>query len=192
MIASLKRLARDGERLRIALRGDETIPDADAQFASFVLAAEDKRYWLHSGVDWTATCRAFLRAAMGKPKGGASTIEMQFVRLVTHRRERSARRKIREIWLASRMRTLAPKCRILNAYLNRAYFGYELFGSEAASLSIFRATVPRLCTARKALLAALLARPLPKRRKLDWYAFAFRRARWILRRASAPERNTAL
>jgi membrane peptidoglycan carboxypeptidase len=184
VIASLRRLARDRQRLRIALLRHEASSELDTQFVSFVLAAEDKRYWTHAGVDWIAVCRALLRTAIGKPKGGASTIEMQFVRTVTHRRERSARRKIREIWLALGIGEFAPKSRILSTYLDRAYFGYEHVGVEATSTSIFHARSAELCIGRKALLAALLVRPIPRHRTRRWYLLAFRRARWILRRSN--------
>jgi monofunctional glycosyltransferase len=126
---------------------------------------------------------------IGPPKGGASTIEMQFVRTVTHRRERTVRRKIREMLLATELRKLASKQQILTAYLNLAYFGYEQRGSEAAALSAFRSEVSGVCFARKAFIAALLVRPLPRSRTLTWYKLVFARTRWIMSRvarSSAP------
>jgi membrane peptidoglycan carboxypeptidase len=182
VIASLRRLARDRYRLAILLRKGTALSELDRQFVRLVLAAEDKRYWLHSGVDWIAAARAFFRYAAGRPKGGASTIEMQLVRTVTHRRERTARRKIREMVLASDVGCLASKRTILTTYLSIAYFGHDLVGVEAAALAVFRTHVDDTCSSRHAFLAALLVCPLPRSRTLDWYRRAFRRARWILSR----------
>jgi membrane peptidoglycan carboxypeptidase len=166
----------------MSLRRGAAFPEPDRQFVRLVLAAEDKRYWSHSGVDWIAAARALSWLIAGKRKGGASTIEMQFVRTVTHRRERTARRKLREMLLAASIRWHASKRRVLTTYLNIAYFGHDHIGAEAVALAVFRSNVGALCLPRQAFLAALLVRPLPRSRTLVWYHRAFRRARWILSR----------
>ena len=182
MIPSLRRLARDRHRLAVAVKRGARLPAFPSGFERLVLAAEDKRFWSHSGVDWIAVARALFWRILRKPRGGASTIEMQFVRTVTHRRERTARRKIREILLARELRQIASKRQILRTYLHIAYFGHEQTGAEAATRSLFRRSVAELCFPRQAFLAALSVWPLPEHRSTGWYGRAFRRARWILSR----------
>ena len=192
MIASLRRLARDRYRLTVWLRRGAAFPEPDPQLVHLILAAEDKRYWSHRGVDWIAALRALSRQLAGRPKGGASTIEMQFVRTVTHRRERTARRKIREMVLAASIDGLATKGLVLSTYLNIAYFGHELIGAEAAALSLFRSQVREACFTRQAFLAALLVWPLPRTRNLHWYRRVFRRARWIMSRVDSVPKGGAM
>lgn len=182
MIRCLRGLARDRHRLILTLRYGSDLSEADSEFVRLVLAAEDKRYWSHSGIDWIAVARATFWRAVGMPKGGASTIEMQFVRTVTHRRERSVRRKIREMILASMIGQFASKREIISTYLRVAYFGHNQTGPERAALFLFRSSVADACVARKACLAALLVWPLPRSRSLIWYGRIFRRARWIMSR----------
>ena len=183
MIATLRRLARDRYRLACSLRRGASLLEPDQNFAHLVLVAEDKRFWGHGGVDWIAALRALSRRLIGKPKGGASTIEMQFVRTLTHRRERTVRRKLREMLLAVGLGRIASKNQILATYLRVAYFGHALPGAEAAADKIYRRSVADLCLPRQALLAALLVWPLPQTRTSRWYRRAFGRARWILARA---------
>ena len=191
MIASLRRLARDRHRLAVVLRRGAGFPNFDPQFVCLVLVAEDKRYWSHRGVDWIAVGRAVFRRLIGKPKGGASTIEMQFVRTVTHRRERTIRRKIREMMLAAKVSQSASKPQVLTTYLNIAYFGHDQTGAESAARSVFHSRVIDTCLARKAFLAALLVWPLPHSRTLGWYRRVFRRSRWIISRAESVRSRVA-
>jgi membrane peptidoglycan carboxypeptidase len=180
VIDCLQRFARDRYRLALWLRRGANLAEFDQHFVHMVLVAEDKRYWSHRGIDWIAVARALLWQLVGKPNGGASTIEMQLVRTVTHRRERTMRRKIREMILAAKVSQFASKSEILTTYLNSAYFGHDQIGAETASRSVFRSGVANICLPRKAFLAALLVWPLPSSRNLGWYRRAFRRTRWII------------
>lgn len=186
MKGTLTRLARDFVKLKICLRGAAT--PCDPQFIQFVIVAEDKRYWSHWGVDPLALARATFWRLVGRPNGGASTIEMQLVRTISRRRERNVRRKTREILLALRLRTIATKEQIISTYMQRAYFGGGVRGADEASRTLFRRPVASCSPARKAVLAALLVWPVPRRREMHWYRRLFRRARWICEReAEKPD-----
>ena len=179
MINNFRGLKRDLLRCCICSRRQGGLPEINPAFLKFVLVAEDKRFWRHFGADPVALARAVLLWALGKPRGGASTITMQFVRTVCHRREHTVRRKLREILLAVWLERRACKEQILTAYLNVAYFGAGSRGVEAASQSLFRRRIIACDFHRQAVIAALLVWPIPQRRQLGWYRKVFRRARWI-------------
>lgn len=154
----------------------------DPEFVSLVLVAEDKRFWNHPGVDVLALGRAFFWFLLRRPKGGGSTIEMQYVRTVTGRYERTLSRKLRETVLAAALSRSGGKAEILSAYLRCAYFGHHIEGADAASDALFGRPVHECSYARKALLAALLVWPIPSSRSTAWYRKSFARARWITAR----------
>jgi membrane peptidoglycan carboxypeptidase len=93
-----------------------------------LLVAEDHRYYRHRGLDLIALLRVFLHGIRRREWHGASTIEQQLVRTVTCRYERSVRRKLREILLASLVETAIPKSEIPGLYLCIAYFGWQMNG----------------------------------------------------------------
>jgi penicillin-binding protein 1A len=130
--------------------------------AAFV-AAEDRRFYHHGGVDWRSVGRAAVRnfRAM-EVREGFSTITMQVVRsaFLPHlAQERSLRRKLIEIELARRLERALPKQRILELYLNVIYLGNGTYGVEAASRDLFGKSVERLTVAEAALLAGLARGP---------------------------------
>lgn len=67
---------------------------------AMVLLLEDRRYFRHAGIDYWSFLRDFWRMITFRKHGGFSTIEMQFVRTVTARYERTIRRKLYEMLLA--------------------------------------------------------------------------------------------
>ena len=94
--------------------------------AAFI-AAEDRRFYYHGGVDWRSAARALVRnfRSLGV-REGFSTITMQVVRnafLPQLSQQRSLRRKLIEIELARRLERALPKQRILELYLNVIYLG---------------------------------------------------------------------
>src|SRR3954447_23245686 len=115
----------------------------DADMRAFVLALEDKRFYAHAGVDPIALARASFSVCRGRPKGGASTIDMQFVRTLTDRRERTLRRKLREIVFAVLVRRRFGATRVLEAYLTTAVTGTDLEGVEAVSAHLFGVPVAK-------------------------------------------------
>lgn len=146
-------------------------------FEQLVIVLEDRRFLQHSGVDYRSILRALWKFMIGNPKGGASTIEMQLVRTITQKFERSPRRKFVEI-LASRIVSAhLSKRQILRQYLREAYFGTGIVGSEAAFESFYAApfafsdVLPFTSVSDKeiaALIAAHLVYPRPRRPNPQW------------------------
>jgi penicillin-binding protein 1A len=126
-----------------------------------VLAAEDREFYKHGGVDWRAIARALTQNfdAGGVVQGG-STIAQQLVKNTMFRRPaRDMQRKIREAVLAIALEHRYSKNRIFEAYLNTVYFGNGAYGVEAAAERYFGRTVATVDLAQSALLAALIANP---------------------------------
>jgi penicillin-binding protein 1C len=120
-----------------------------------MLAAEDKRFFSHGGVDCIATARAAwtsLRA--GRKRSGASTISQQLIKLAVPR-ERTWGTKFIEIATALRLEQLWTKEQILAAYLNRIDFGNLNYGVAAAANFYFGKPLRDLSDAEAALLAGL-------------------------------------
>jgi len=105
----------------------ESVPQV---FVDAVRLAEDHRNELHPGIDIIAMMRAlWVRIKFGQIQG-ASTIEQQFVRVVTNRREITIYRKVREQLLALMLVRRAHKRRIASAYLSIAFYGSGSVGLD--------------------------------------------------------------
>jgi len=123
------------------------------------LAAEDKRFFEHDGVDVRATARALLaNYTAGRVTSGASTITQQLCKTLVGR-ERSYRRKAREAILARRTEAVLGKLDILFLYLNQIYLGHGAYGVQAAARNYFRKDVWDLNLAESAMLAGLPPQP---------------------------------
>ena len=124
-----------------------------------VLAAEDKRFYSHHGIDWLATGRATLGGLRhGRIVSGASTISQQLVE-ISERRPRSLRAKIIEGLTALRLEQTWSKDQILAAYLNRLDFGNLNIGLAGAADYYFGKPVSDLSDAEAAFLAGLPKNP---------------------------------
>src|SRR6266513_1218702 len=124
-----------------------------------VLAAEDKRFYSHHGIDWLATGRAIMAGLThGRVVSGASTITQQLVK-ISERRPRTWRAKFIESATALRLEQLWSKDRILAAYLNRLDFGNLNIGLAAAADYYFGKPVSDLSDAEAAFLAGLPKNP---------------------------------
>jgi penicillin-binding protein 1A len=125
-----------------------------------VLAAEDRRFYEHNGVDVRRVTAAMLaNFRRGRIVQGASTITQQFVRANVLDRTRTYGRKIREAWLSHRLEEKFGKKAILQAYLNHVYFGEGYYGVQAASLGYFGKPASDISAVEGATLAALINRP---------------------------------
>lgn len=119
------------------------------------IAAEDKRFRLHPGVDPFATARALVKnIRAGALRAGGSTITQQVIRNVYHH-PRTLPYKALEAWYALRLERMYTKDEILEQYLNRAPYGNQLFGAEAASRFYFDKPARDLSLAEAAFLASL-------------------------------------
>ena len=99
-----------------------------------LVVAEDRRFYDHGGIDTKAMLRALFLFAIRREIQGASTITQQLVRVLTKRYERTARRKIREILLATLLDKEISKDEQIACYLDIAYFGWRMNGLRQALL----------------------------------------------------------
>ncbi|MCW2973639.1 MAG: mrcB, partial [Thermoleophilia bacterium] len=125
-----------------------------------VVAAEDRRFYEHGGIDPRGLIRALAADVRARSAvQGGSTITQQLVKNAYVGPSRSAGRKTREAALAIALETRWSKQRILTAYVNTAYFGDGYYGVYDASLGYFGVPVKRLRVDQAALLASLLRAP---------------------------------
>src|SRR5882672_8988996 len=127
------------------------------------LAAEDKNFYAHGGIDYSGMARAALLYAQNfgsnrRPQG-ASTITQQVAKNFLLTNEVSFTRKIKEALLAMRIERTYSKDKILELYLNEIYLGLSAYGVAAASLVYFDKSVNELTIAEAAYLAALPKAP---------------------------------
>ena len=124
------------------------------------IAAEDRRFFQHHGVDERGIIRAFIGnlAEPGRPQGG-STITQQVVKNLLVGEDVTYERKIREMIVASRLEGTLSKNEILELYLNSAYLGRGSWGVEMAAHSYFGKSAKDLTLTEGAMLAGLLKGP---------------------------------
>jgi membrane carboxypeptidase/penicillin-binding protein len=124
------------------------------------VAAEDRRFYQHHGVDERGIIRAFIGdlANPRRPQGG-STITQQVVKNLLVGDDVSYERKIREMIVASRLEATVSKKEILELYLNSAYLGRGSWGIEMAARSYFGKSAKDLSVGQAAVLAGLLKGP---------------------------------
>jgi penicillin-binding protein 1C len=156
---------REGRLLREFLSGMETrsnwaaLEEFSPHLIRAALAAEDKRFFSHPGVDPLALVRAMIEnIRAGKVVGGASTITMQLCRLLDPG-PRTIKRKAVEAARALRLERSYTKERILEEYLNRAPFGNLAIGLPAAAALYFDKSPAVLSPAEAAFLMALPQAP---------------------------------
>jgi len=127
------------------------------------LAAEDKNFYIHPGVDVLSVIRAALtnvqNIGSSKRPVGASTITQQVAKNFLLTNEVSWKRKIKEAILAFRIERALSKDRILELYLNEIYLGFGSYGVAAAALNYFDKSMDELTIDEAAFLAALPKAP---------------------------------
>ncbi|MEI2736452.1 MAG: penicillin-binding protein 1A [Rhodoblastus sp.] len=124
------------------------------------IAAEDKNFYTHNGVDPEGVARAVMILMQGsKHVQGASTITQQVAKNFLVGNERSMERKIREALISFRIEAAYSKEKILELYLNEIYLGLGNYGVAASALNYFNKSVHELTIAEVAYLAALPKAP---------------------------------
>lgn len=180
-------LDRRGQLLRAYLASDDqwriatTLHELSPWVIRATLAAEDRRFFQHGGVDGLALARAAwqnLRA--GRIVSGASTISMQVVGLADSR-ERTLWRKCRQIFRALQLERQRTKTHILELYLTNAPYGGNICGVQAAAWRYFGKSARELTAAEAALLAGIPQAPA-RWRPDRFLAAAQKRALKILQR----------
>lgn len=149
----------DGE-----LREHLPLADAPKLLVDAILAAEDRDFREHSGVNFTAMARAvWANAQEGSYAQGGSTLTMQVVRNLAQRREKTVVRKLREMVLAMAIDEHLGKDGVLQMYLDAPYLGQRgslsVCGFRAAAKHYFGKDATELSLAEAATLAAILPAP---------------------------------
>ncbi len=155
-------LARGGEFIgeRGMRRAYAPYKDISPNLIKAVLAAEDRRFFYHFGID----PRALLRAASanfrsGDVQQGGSTITQQLAKNLFLQPKRTLSRKAEEFVLALWLEWRYSKQQILELYLNRVYFGGGNYGIGAAAYSYFGKEPKDITLAEAAILAGLIKAP---------------------------------
>lgn len=142
-----------------------------------VVAAEDGRFYEHSGVDWEAVQKAIQdNQRRGRVWRGGSTITQQLVKNLFMTTHSSFVRKALEIPLTYLAELLLPKERILVLYLNVIEWGRGIYGAEAAARHYYGKPAADVTRYQAAALAAVI--PSPRRRtpqRMGGYASAILR-----------------
>lgn len=145
-----------GEERRAVVKIDE-VP---TQMKQAILAAEDERFYQHGGVDTLGLLRAAIsNVVAGGAKEGASTITMQVARNFFLSSEKTLKRKISEVLLATKIEHSLSKNKILELYINQIYLGQRAYGFAAASQVYYGKPLTKLNTAEFAMLAGLPKAP---------------------------------
>lgn len=145
-----------GEERRNVMRLDE-IPDV---MKSAILAAEDDRFYQHSGVDLKGIGRAVLaNLASGAKSQGASTITMQVARNFYLSSEKTYTRKFYELLLTFKIESMLSKDQILELYMNQIFLGHRSYGFAAASRAYFGKPLTEITLAEAAMLAGIPRAP---------------------------------
>lgn len=155
------------------------------QVINAFLAAEDKNFYSHPGIDITSLIRAMVQNVINlsshKSLVGGSTITQQVVKNFLLTNERSLTRKVKEAILSFRISQIYSKDRILELYLNQIYLGSGSYGIAAAALNYFDHSLDDLSIDEVAFLAALPKAPStydPRRN----YDKALHRRNWVIKR----------
>src|SRR3954467_4992265 len=147
-------------RLAGANRVKVALNEVSPFFIDAVLAREDTRFFEHGGIEWRGIARALYRDVMSASvKEGASSITQQLARNSLPLGGRTLSRKVLEAMVALRIERDFTKQQILEAYVNRIYFGAGCYGVQTASLAYFGKDASKLNLSESAILAGLIRSP---------------------------------
>lgn len=160
----------------------EKIPD---RVKLAFIAAEDKHFYQHAGLDYLGIVRALLgnlkKMGTGKRPAGASTITQQVAKNFLLNSELSYTRKLKEAILARRINKTYTKDHVLELYLNEIYLGNRAYGVAAAAINYFGKALDELSLEEIAYLAALPKGPNNYNPKTKYDA-ALARRNWVIDR----------
>ena len=124
------------------------------------IKAEDKRFYLHNGVDYAALVSALVQNAQGRQiVRGGSTISMQLVKMQDDDKSITVSRKFHDIFYAQVIEAKHTKRRIFEAYINSLYFGHGATGLASAARTYFGRTVNTLSAQELCCLAVIPRNP---------------------------------
>jgi len=137
-----------------------SIGEVPEQLKKAILAAEDERFYQHTGIDYLGVARAaYANLTQGGRRQGASTITMQVARNFFLSSEKTLTRKLYEALLAFKIENSLDKDQILELYVNQIYLGQRAYGFAAASQIYFGKSLDRVTLAEAAVLAGLPKAP---------------------------------
>ena len=137
-----------------------SIKEVPEQLKHAILAAEDERFYQHTGIDYLGVARAaYANLTQGGRRQGASTITMQVARNFFLSSEKTLTRKLYEVLLAFKIENNLEKDQILELYVNQIYLGQRAYGFAAASQIYFGKSLDKLSLGEAAVLAGLPKAP---------------------------------
>jgi membrane peptidoglycan carboxypeptidase len=178
----LKRLLPKSTRMRI--QGDLAVIVQDLAWSYddldylevVIILLEDRRFFEHDGVDWWSIGRELYKMLTFRRHGGASTIDMQYVRMRTGYRKRTMSRKFYEMFLATLLQERMDKIQILRAYLSEVYLGSGISGVREAARKVFGKARYDLTLNEAAQIASMMVYPRPLSPSENWHRKIKRRA----------------
>lgn len=154
---------RDGKTQmgNFALQNRQSISYAEMpqDIKDAVVAAENRTFWTDKGISITGMIRALITIARGGDTQGGSTITQQYIKILYLTSERTMTRKVKELFLATKLGREVPKEQILEGYLNTIYFGRGAYGIQAASKAYYNIDAKDLTVPQAAFLATVLNNP---------------------------------
>ncbi len=143
-----------------ATRDKLTYSQLPEKLVQAFVAAEDRRFYQHSGIDFLSIGRAIAKNVVARDVvEGASTITQQLARIVYLNQEQSLRRKVQEAMMAQKINRELPKNIILERYLNLVYLGSGAYGVGDAAWVFFGKSVDQLTLSETATIAGLPPAP---------------------------------
>lgn len=155
--------AADGvvlQQLGSATRQKLTIKQIPDQVINAFIAAEDRRFYQHNGVDYQSIVRAVASNLLARDLvEGGSTITQQVARIVYLNQDRTMGRKVQEAFLAQKIERTLSKNQVLEKYLNLVYLGSGAYGVADAAWVYFSKSVDQLSLSETAMIAGLPPAP---------------------------------
>jgi membrane peptidoglycan carboxypeptidase len=128
-------------------------------FQRAILAAEDSKFYSHSGINPIAIGQALFKNATSNTLQGGSTITQQYAKIAYLKPEQKISRKIKELFVALKIEGASTKSEILENYINAVYFGRNAYGVEMAARKYFGVKASALTPSQSIVLAALVRSP---------------------------------
>ncbi|MGE5130279.1 MAG: penicillin-binding protein 1A [Sphingomonadaceae bacterium] len=137
-----------------------SIAEVPQNLKNAIIAAEDERFYQHTGIDYAGVLRAaYSNLIAGGRRQGASTITMQVARNFFLSSEKTMTRKLYEALLAFKIEHSLTKDQILELYVNQIYLGQRAYGFAAAAQTYFGKPLDKLTLGEAAMLAGLPKAP---------------------------------
>ena len=151
-----------------------------------ILAAEDSRFFEHSGIDPRGLARAVKQMiASGERQGGGSTLTMQVARNFFLSKKKEFTRKFNEILLSFRIEDELTKEEIFSLYANKMFLGKRAYGVQAAANVYYGKSIDELSLAQTAMIAVLFQLPSTQN-PINNPESSMQRRNWILSRMHSP------